>query len=54
MSGRSRANATDYPHRARERGRSEERVKRKVEEAVAMEMMIILDMLRWCFANTSS
>lgn len=36
-------------HTHRERERSEEKVEREVEEAVAMEMMIILDMLRWCF-----
>lgn len=42
MSGRCSAN----PHRERvERGEKEQ----KVEEAVAMEMVIILDMLRWRF-----
>lgn len=45
MSGRRRASATDYPQGGRERGAREQ----EVEEAVAMEMMIILDMLRWCF-----
>ncbi|KAI9517357.1 hypothetical protein NQZ68_004574 [Dissostichus eleginoides] len=42
MSGRCSAN----PHREKvERGEKEQ----KVEEAVAMEMVIILDMLRWRF-----
>lgn len=45
MSGRRRASATVYPQGGRERGAREQ----EVEEAVAMEMMIILDMLRWCF-----
>lgn len=41
MSGCSGANTTDYTAREEQEGR-------EVEEAVAMEM-IILDMLRWCF-----
>lgn len=45
MSGCRRASATDYPQGGREREAREQ----EVEEAVAMEMMIILDMLRWCF-----
>lgn len=37
--------APQITHTEGERGAREQ----EVEEAVAMEMMIILDMLRWCF-----
>lgn len=46
MSGCNRANVTDYPQRDIEKRREK---KHELKEAVTMEIMTILDMLRWCF-----